>query len=361
MGAGGLTRLAEDMRTAAAAHGRKDLRRCDRDHLVDPLLDALETDEVVERFFIDYKIRGGDAFWVALTAHRLLILEYKGGTLHPRHLARPLKVSLDPPGSGLWWRLEVEGADGQTKKLVLLDQAEVEDLLDVETTSKFPRSMRAEPAPHQVPADPPEPATHAAPPHRPRSRSGLLSVRVRRAWRNWTQLNVQPVEDDWSAVTLGYKIPSAVMNSFAQDHPEVTPDALRIVESAFLQWVRIEGRKPGHAQPSVAVDSLWQLFIADETAWTEFTHDVGITMPYRPMQTPAPTHDRSDPVMEALASTFWDAVVDEQPLMLPALFRADEACEIESGNKYQRCCVKWPCEETDRTCFHWSPGRESYG
>jgi hypothetical protein len=140
-----LTRVAEDMRTAAAALGRKDLRRCDRE---------LEADEVVQRFFIDYRIRGGDAFWVALTAHRLLILEYKGGTLHPRHLTRPLQAWANPRRGGLCWGVEVEGADGQRMTFVLLDQAEVEDLLDVETSSKFPRSMRAEPAPDQAPAAP---------------------------------------------------------------------------------------------------------------------------------------------------------------------------------------------------------------
>jgi hypothetical protein len=343
MGAGDLSRLDEDMRTAAAARGRKDLLRWDNDHLVGPLLDALETDEVVQRFFIDYKIRG-DAFWVALTPHRLLLLESKRGTLHPRYLTRPLQTSLKPrraPG----WLVEVEGADGQTKKLVLLDENEVEDLLDVETSSKFPPSMRAAPA-HRAPARQPP----------PRSRFDGLSVRVRRRWRNWTQLNMQPIEDNWSAVTHGYELPSLVMDSFARAHPEVPPEALPIVESAFLQWVRIEGRMPGHAQPSVAVDSLWQLFVADGTAWARFTRDVGIALPYRPMQTPTPRRYRYrlDPVLEALASTFWDAVVDEQPLMLPALFYADEACGIDRGNLYQRCCVESPCAEPDRTCFHWS-------
>jgi hypothetical protein len=300
--------------------------------------------------------------WVALTAYRLLILKDKGGTLYPRHLTRPLQAWANPRLGGLSWRVDVEGADGQRMRFVLLDQVEVEDLLDVETSSTFPRSMRAEPAPHQAPADPVEPATHRTPPAGSGLRSDKLLVRLRRAWRNSMRLNVQPIEDDWSSATNGYKIPSAILDSFARDHPEATTDATPIVEAAFLQWVRIEGRKPGHAQPSVAVDSLWQSFVADGTAWATFTHDVGTASPYRPMQTPPPRRyrDRSDPVFEALASTFWDAVVDEQPLMLPALFYADEAAGIEPGNLYQRCCVESPCAEPDRTCFHWSPGSESY-
>ncbi len=344
------------MRTAAAALGRKGLRRCDRDHLVDPLLDALEADEVVQRFFIDYKIRGGDALWVALTAHRLLILKYKGGILHPRHLTRPLQAWANPRGGGLCWRVEVEGAEGQRMRFVLLDQVELEDLCDVETSAKFPRSLRAEPAPHQAPADRTGPAARRTPSGRSRSGFDRLSVRVRQGWRKWMQINMQPLEDDWSAATHGYRIPSTVMDSFARAHPEVAPEALPVVESAFLQWVRIDGRNPGHAQPSVAVDSLWQLFGADETTLRRSIDDLGIALPYRPMQTPPPRRYRYrwDPVLEALASTFWDAVVDEQPLMLPALFYVDEASGIERGNLYQRCCVESPCEETDRTCFHWS-------
>src|SRR3954451_940100 len=160
------------MRTAAAALGRKGLRRCDRDHLVDPLLDALEADEVVQRFFIDYTIRGGDSLWVALTAHRLLILKYKGGILHPRHLMRPLQAWANPRGGGLCWRVEVEGAEGQRMRFVLLDQVELEDLCDVETSAKFPRSLRAEPAPHQAPADRTGDGARRAPAGRSRSGCG---------------------------------------------------------------------------------------------------------------------------------------------------------------------------------------------
>src|SRR3954454_24196334 len=310
--------LAEDARTAAAAHGRQDLRQCDRAGLVDQLHLALGSDEVVQRFFIDVKIRRG-ALWVALTPHRLLLLEPErhSTALRSRTLLRPLQMRLNPKRA--WpWAVEVVAVDGDSTTLVILEQGEVEALMDVESTGQFPCIPResVDVSPTGVESADPEPDLEPAPVSevavQPAIRVSLQS-RIRRTARGWFRIRPDPISDYWSDATKSWPVPAAVMAKFADAHPEVPPETLPVVAAALMQWLRVEGRHPGHAQPSVAVDSLWRL-MAGEAEWVHFTETVGMDLPHRPMTPPPRDWYASKMAREGMQSTFADAVYDEQPL-----------------------------------------------
>jgi len=353
--------------------------------------------------------------WVALTRQRLLLIERRGLIgFRPRSLPRPPEAQLRPKYSDPWI-VAVRASNGETTALVL-DWAEAEAMLSAETMPQVaePTPSQVPPPdvlhdahvsdpdgdpPHPRGADPPSsvtavhrrgrkprprpgPPRHLAPepleppdagsrpPTRPdlpatetRTGTGSAGVdahrptwskRARKAARNWFRISIDPITDDWSAATEHHTVPTAVLHRLQEAHPEVPVDRLDLVVAAFMQWVRIEGRHPGHAQPSVAVDSLWQFFVVDERSWRTFCEDLVLDLPYRPVTRMPENAYEAKPVFAALESSFADAVFDEQPLMLPVLFDVDEITGFADGRLYQRVCATLPCQEQHRICLHWS-------
>src|SRR3954451_17365232 len=72
--------------------------------------------------------------------------------------------------------------------------------------------------------------------------------------RSWFSLRRQPLEDLWSHVATPAILPEWLGAQFLRDHPTVSDNQLALIQFAFLQWVRIEGRNPGgHTIASRAV------------------------------------------------------------------------------------------------------------
>ena len=94
--------------------------------------------------------------------------------------------------------------------------------------------------------------------------------------RYWYQATPAGIQDDWSEATSGAVIPEAALERFRTAHPEVSAKGARRVGEALLQWVRVEGRRPGaHELPSFAVEELWRSMRRDEGDWEVFCDSLG--------------------------------------------------------------------------------------
>src|SRR4051794_2507767 len=338
-----MSKLGDDSRTANAAGARDDLHPFDQDILVERLHTALDADEAVQRFFLDLTPTRGP-MWVALTSQRLLVIERRGLIgFRPRSLPRPLQAQKEPNHADPC--IVVVRASNRETTVLVLDRADADAMVSADATPWVTQPIASQAPPPDVgqnpqeselngrPQAPPGPAPRAGlkglhrrrrkprpQPGPPRHRALELPVplgagsaspteshlpivdahtdtrsagvdvprpawlkRARRATRSWFRIGLDPISDHWSAVTEHLTVPTAVLTRLHETQPEVPVNGLYVVVAAFMQWVRIEGRQAGHAQPSVAVDSLWRLFAADEGSWQTFCQDLGLELPYRPI------------------------------------------------------------------------------
>jgi hypothetical protein len=188
-------------------------------------------------------------------------------------------------------------------------------------------------------------------------------VRIARAawWhgvlRNWLSLRRQPLEDQWSRAATPVILPEWLGAQFLRDHPTVADNQLALVQFAFLQWVRIEGRNPGgHTIPSRAVLDMFALLRGDDKQWTAFCQalplgDHLLTAPREwDVWNAADRHDA-----RALRATWSDAMLDEYRTdNLPTLFWVDEVCCLPGAAQVHPTCVDSPCRsEPPVVCLHF--------
>ncbi len=89
--------------------------------------------------------------------------------------------------------------------------------------------------------------------------------------RRWFDSRPRPLDDQWTRAATPVVLPESLGTQFLRDHPTVALNQLALVQSAFLQWVRIEGRNPGgHAIPSHAVLEMFALLRREEEQWMLF-------------------------------------------------------------------------------------------
>lgn len=153
------------------------------------------------------------------------------------------------------------------------------------------------------------------------------------------------------AATL--RVPAEVLGQFRANRPELSDQDAGLVVEALGQWVRIERREPGHVLPSHAVHELQRLRGGPDPAPPLFVAAPAVHYPESPSQA------ASD-----LQHTFLDAFIDERPLVLPLLFRVDEAVRWPGGLCYRDTCVTWPCPtltEDGRVCVHFKWGKADSG
>jgi hypothetical protein len=155
-------------------------------------------------------------------------------------------------------------------------------------------------------------------------RAPRLSRRARAAakLRHWYEVTPAGIQDDWSGATSRCVLPEGALARFRTEHPEVSTTGARRVEEALLQWVRIEGRRPGtHDLPSRAVEALWKSLRQDESAWETFRDSLGIELH---ADLDAVTHWVPDDDSEPMRATWSDAFDDEVPFAgCPTLFIVD--------------------------------------
>ena len=182
--------------------------------------------------------------------------------------------------------------------------------------------------------------------------------RLRRTVRGWFWMSMR-IDDGWSDLTEHLELPSAVFARFSFQHPEIDVEQFPLLDAAFWQWVRVIGRNGSRViQPSVAVESAWQIFTADQQAWEHLPLHVR-ALPYCPVRGP---HAMIGPD-DLLWVTHRGAHFDEMPYHLPKLFRVDEALGIRGGRFYTTDCTDdcvalpehEPLGNPSRICLHRIP------
>lgn len=177
----------------------------------------------------------------------------------------------------------------------------------------------------------------------------------------WTRLraafNLTPrTIDGWNDLTDHWEPPAGTLETFCGLHPGVNQDRVLLVWEAFLQWVRIRGRREGSlCQPSLAVDELWRQLKDSRFAVRTLPEQV-LAMNRIPVR----DHDS----LNNLRTTLEEAHRDDGAARLPMIFLVDEAVCITDGRRYRADCVVEDCRvrseqgdppEPGRTCLHGFP------
>jgi len=192
---------------------------------------------------------------------------------------------------------------------------------------------------------------------RPSSWWGRLTSQVK-GWFSSLDfgLNLEPLvfEDAWNErARLGVAMTPGLLAQFRARQPFLSNEEVDLVVEALRQWVRIEGRYPGHVLPSRAAYDLEQYFPGRSEARPRGEAPLMfIPDPAAPRHFGNPPSTRA---AELLQSAFLDAFLDEGPSDLPLLFRLDEEVGWPDGLSYRSTCAKLPCQTIDadgRICVH---------
>jgi hypothetical protein len=183
-----------------------------------------------------------------------------------------------------------------------------------------------------------------------------LTSWLHRILRDWFSLRPEPLDDEWTRTVTSLVFPEWSGARFLRDHPSVVLQQLGLVQYAFLQWLRIEGRHPGgHAIPSRAVLDMFDLLRSDDDQWTLFCEGLP---PGEQVLTPPRSWDVWNPAdrgdLAALRVTWAHAMQDEYRTdNLPTLFWVDEVCGLPGAAQIYPTCIDSPCRsEPPVVCLH---------
>ncbi|HVQ18433.1 MAG TPA: hypothetical protein VMT27_05275 [Actinomycetes bacterium] len=149
--------------------------------------------------------------------------------------------------------------------------------------------------------------------------------------------------DGWWVLTQNTTMPSGLAARFTEHFPEVDAGSVALIWDAFMQWLRIEGRKypTRHAMPARSVDALLSMLRSDPRAWNDVREGWPVSLDYlfgHPRGVWSPGDD-----LEPLVATWSDAFCDEPPKSrTPLLFRVDAAVGIRNGCDCTGYCGSGP-------------------
>ncbi len=143
------------------------------------------------------------------------------------------------------------------------------------------------------------------------------------------------------AVIDGFRIPDEVAERFRQEHPEVHPEDLALVEEGLRRWLRLLVGTPVELLdvPSRAVSDLWLALTVSQEAYAQLCDDAfGTFVPHRP---PARSSTEGVGNAEGLDRTLQLALRDRDDDAVdgvPFLFAVDRRVAVLNGRRYLGTC-----------------------
>lgn len=160
--------------------------------------------------------------------------------------------------------------------------------------------------------------------------------------------------DGWAVLTANTTMPLTVAEHFTEKFPEVDTGRVTLVWDAFLQWLRIQGRKypTQHAMPAHSVEMVLRMLRADRNAWNGVRKQWPVNLDHLfvnlgRLWTPGDA-------LAPLQATWSDAFYDEPPKSkTPLLFHVDADIGIRDARTYQAFCKRNNCEPPEGViCLH---------